>query len=238
MRKRVQAFGLLAALVAVGTHAATLQVSPIGLDLALPKSAGSVQITNRGSEPVNLQFRLFAWTETEGRETLSPTDKAVVGPPAATLAPGQTYTVRVLRIAKAMPAQEETYRLLVDELPKPIDPRSVPAGLRIVTRTSLPVFFSPPRVIPTIEWKASCDAGVVTISARNTGRRHSRITDLALATVGKPTVSAGNLNEYLLAGSTLSIKLPPVAGPCPTTATLSGVTDAGSFKEAVSLSRG
>jgi fimbrial chaperone protein len=55
------------------------------------------------------------------------------------VAPGTDYTVRIVRTAKGPVAGEESYRLLIDQLPEPKDRKANQVSL--VIRHSIPVFF-------------------------------------------------------------------------------------------------
>src|SRR4029079_18185549 len=100
----------------------------------------TLTLTNTGIKPINVQIRVFRWSQADGVETLQPTKDVVASPPATSLTPGTDYTIRVLRIAKAPVAGEEAYRIFVDELPSP-EPRN-PDTVRLVLRYSIPVFFA------------------------------------------------------------------------------------------------
>ncbi len=56
--------------------------------------------------------------------------------------PNTDYTVRIVRTSKEPVAQEESSRLLIDELPGPAT--GAPATVNIALRYSIPVFFTVP----------------------------------------------------------------------------------------------
>ena len=231
LRAAALTFAIATACAARDAGAATLQVSPVGLDIAAPGNAGSVRVTNRGTEALNLQLRLFQWAEDKGQETMTATEAVIVSPPAARLEPGQTYTVRVLRLSKAAPIREEAYRLLIDELPTPVDPRTASPGVRIVTRTSLPVFFSPAKAVPAVTWGITCEGSAIRVRGDNAGIRHAQVQAMTLTTDTGAAIASGPLNEYLLAGSMAIVTLPLGDAPCPARAMLAGVTNAGPFQQ-------
>ncbi|WP_397475464.1 hypothetical protein [Pusillimonas sp.] len=54
------------------SQAASLRISPIGLDLPATQRAASITLVNNGIEPVNLQLRVFSWSQTNDEDELVP----------------------------------------------------------------------------------------------------------------------------------------------------------------------
>lgn len=193
--------GLLAAF-ASPADAASLRISPIGLDIPAGEHAASMTLVNTGAEPVNLQLRVFRWTQANGEDVLDPSTDMLVSPPAATIAPGASYTVRVARTTAAPVAAEQSYRVFVDELPKPVDPGTIGQGVSMVLRTSLPVFVVDPKAFAQLSWKVWQDGDGLHAEASNSGLRHAKITGLTVKPEnGAAFVFGEGLNGYVLAGS-------------------------------------
>jgi P pilus assembly chaperone PapD len=78
------------------------------------------RLTLRNDEDteVTVQTRVLRWSQNAGKETLEPTPDVVASPPAVTLAPGADYVVRVVRVSKQPVHGEESYRVIVDQLPR------------------------------------------------------------------------------------------------------------------------
>ena len=99
-------------------EASSLRVAPILLDVSAPGAATTLNLRNEGDEKLHVQIRIFRWTgNTQAGPSLEPTGDVVVSPPAATLLPATEYVVRVVRVARQPVAGEESYRILVDEVP-------------------------------------------------------------------------------------------------------------------------
>lgn len=195
------ALGLLGAL-AEPANAASLRISPIGIDMASSEHAASMTLVNTGTDPVNLQLRIFKWTQVDGEEVLSPTTDMLVSPPATTIPPGASYTVRVARESNAFAQNELSYRLFIDELPKPVDPRTLGQGVSMVLRTSLPIFVVDPKAFAKLSWRVWQDADGLHAEATNIGRRHAKIIGLTVQPEGgAPLVFGAGLDGYVLAGS-------------------------------------
>ena len=100
-------------------QAASLQVAPVLVDVPAPGATSSLKLHNEGTKPLDAQVRIFKWTQVDGADSLTPTDDVAASPPLASLRPNTDYTVRIVRTSKEPVAKEESYRLLVDELPSP-----------------------------------------------------------------------------------------------------------------------
>ncbi|WP_049064712.1 fimbrial biogenesis chaperone, partial [Acinetobacter seifertii] len=75
-----------------------------------------------------------------GQDQLIPTDDIAISPPFLKLKPNDSYNLRVVRIKPEPISGEKTYRIILDELPKPIDSRKASQGVNVLLRSSLPVF--------------------------------------------------------------------------------------------------
>src|SRR5215472_2555055 len=65
--------------------AASLQVAPVLVEVAAPGAASTLKLRNEGSAPINVQIRVFRWSQTNGEEKLEPTGDVVASPPLAKL---------------------------------------------------------------------------------------------------------------------------------------------------------
>lgn len=182
--------------------AAALGVAPTGLDLPASQRTGTISLTNQASSALNIQVRLFQWTQVDGQDRLQPTRNVIASPPATRVPPGQTYTIRVARLAAMPVSREESYRLLIDELPSAEDEKTG-NGITMLLRTSLPVFFHAPGLQADVSWRVSLSDGLLQVEGRNLGQRHVKLVNLAVEGDGGTQVSFGHgLNGYLLPGST------------------------------------
>ena len=206
MRLSIAAILTAATLVATtnAVSAASLQVSPVSLEIPAPGSATTITLNNPGDAPIKSQIRVFKWSMVNGEERLEPTTAVIASPPMASLKPKTDYVVRIVRTDKSPVSIEETYRLVVDEIP---DRTNMPRNsIAMAFRYSVPVFFTSKMAAgPDLTWSTETVNGKTYISATNLGGRRVRVSDLSAAdSRGKPTMIAKGLAGYVLARSSKS----------------------------------
>ncbi len=204
-RKRLAALAALLCLATRTAHAAAqLEVSPVLLDVIAPSATGAVTLKNDDARPTTLQVRLFKWRQANGQESYEPTQDVVASPPIATLAPGATLTVRVIRAAETPVLAEESYRLVLDQLPEA--DRTGRAKVAMLLRQVLPVFFATAdRSGPQVVWSVGRGPKGYELRARNTGDQRLRIARVTLTGAGgAPVKLGGGLLGYVLGHADMS----------------------------------
>lgn len=235
MRSMLKGIGAIALLLlAPGlAQAASLRVAPTNIELIAPDSAAALTLRNEAKQPINVQMRVFRWTQQDGIERLEPTSDVVASPPATKLGPGANYLVRVVRVSKAPVASEESYRVIIDELP---DPSRKKAGtVSLVLRYSVPVFFrNAEAAAPNVSWSLSGKGRGLLLTARNTGQSRLRLSDLTLTQGGRKLGSRIGLVGYVLGGATMQW---PIAGKALSggAVSLSAQSDFGPFDAKVAI---
>lgn len=203
MRQFLSLAGLLgcALLAAAGADASALRVSPTSVSLVAPDAAAALALTNDSDRSVNVQIRVFRWTQPDGVEELAPTREVVASPPAVRLPPGGKTAVRLVRVARTPVVGEESYRIVIDEIPDPAQRRN--GSVAFVMRYSLPAFFVSPSAAPAaLEWSMGGDRGPAELVGVNRGERHVRLSDLSVTDGLGRTISLGEgLVGYVLGGS-------------------------------------
>ena len=197
-------FGLLAATAITAASAASsassLQVTPVNIEVPAPGAASKVTLNNLGTDSVNAQIRIFKWVQMNGQDELVATREVVASPPAVKLEPGKKSVIRIVRLNKTPAAAEETYRLVVDEVP--MRPKPGQAGVGFSVRYSIPVFFSKPGTDADLSWTASVSGGHLMLLAENIGGRRVRVAALKIVNAAGKTISVGEgLAGYVLGQS-------------------------------------
>lgn len=189
-------------------YATSLQVSPTSITLTPARNADALWLSNTGTAPVNVQLRVFRWTQAGGIESLDATEDLIASPPMQTIAAGARQLVRLIRPDRSPVAGETTYRVLVDELPSG-NPRQ---GLQLVLRYSVPVFVQPTDAAPEPALTATLTPaadGASALEVRNTGTGHAQVADLVMVEGSGPeTVLLPGLVGYVLPGQAMRWTLP------------------------------
>jgi fimbrial chaperone protein len=218
-------------------HAATLQIEPVLIDVAAPGAASTVSLRNDGTTPINVQIRVFRWSQVDGKENLEPTEDVVASPPAVTLAPNGNYVARIVRVTKRPISGEESYRVLIDQLPAPHQKRT--SAVNLLVRYSIPVFFgASERRDPAVAWTVAVSGNKVKVTARNDGDRRLRIAALNIRNSKGKTVSfSKGLVGYVLGKSTVAWTA-PAAGFAPNgSVSISALGDTGPVEAVASVGR-
>lgn len=200
-----------AAAMSVGSaFAASLEVAPTKLVIDGKSGSATLSLANRGTVPIIVQLEGFVWEQKDGKDVLTPTDSVLVSPPMARIPPGGKQTVRIMAKGDGQAGVERTFRLFASELPDPATNEA--RTIRVLLQFNVPVFVNTPVVAaPQLTWDAKAgDKGVV-LSARNSGRAHTKFTKvevitqsgrrLATSTQGVPYVLAGATRPFEVAGA-------------------------------------
>ncbi len=190
--------------------AAGLQISPISISIATDQKASEVWLRNSGTEVVHAQVRVYRWSQEDGEDVLSPEQALIASPPMVQIEPGQQQLVRLVRVgpAGAPSVNEQSYRLLIDELP--IKRSTAKAGLDFVFRYSVPVFISgtsPPKSV--LDWSVRQVGNEVWLRVKNSGSSHAQLANIEFTPQdGRTVMAMDGLAGYVLAGHFRDLLLP------------------------------
>ena len=200
---------VLFTVLATGTmaHGASLQISPVSISFQPGQNAAGIQLQNNGDAPLYGQVRVYAWDQRDGADVLTPTTTLVASPPVIEIAPNSTQTVRLVRRAGTPPGAEQTYRILIDELPRA---DSEQANIAIRLQYSVPAFVLPldGKAAPNLEWTAFQRAGNWHLRVRNGGALHAQIGATRVRVGERDVELSKGLLGYALPGRTREWQLP------------------------------
>ena len=149
VRRALVLFAALLGIGSVALAAGSFSVSPVRVDLRAGQTGGSIEVINNGSTEIQLTVERFAWRANASGDQLEPTADFVASPPLFDLRPGERQVVRILFVRPADPQRQLTYRIALQESPA----RLPVTGLATVLRVTLPVFVTPPRAVPSLQWR-------------------------------------------------------------------------------------
>lgn len=189
----------------VATASTGLRATPAWLTLTDTQASIQLTLGNTSDQPLLARVRLYRWLQANGQEQLLPTRDLVVSPPLIEVAPGTQQIVRVVRLQDTASTHEDSYRLIIDQLPRPDIP-----GHQNLLRYSTPVFASPAMPgAPLLRTRVVLQAGQPQLRIDNAGRSHARLADLAYRdSRGKRVAVAESLAGYVLPGQYRSWPLP------------------------------
>lgn len=205
---------LAALLSGTAAHGANLQISPVSISFQPGQNAAGIQLQNNGDTPLYGQVRVYAWDQRDGIDALTPTTQLVASPPIIEIAGKSAQTIRLVRRAgtpvgnpSAPGGGEQTYRILIDELPRG-DPQQGNVAIRL--QYSVPAFVLPSdtQAAPQLEWSTFQRAGAWHLRARNTGALHAQIGATSVTVGSRDVVLSKGLLGYALPGRTREWALP------------------------------
>ncbi len=126
--------------------ASSVLIWPIDPVLEADQQASALWLENRGTETASLQIRVFAWSQSGFDEQYQNQRDVIGSPPVARIEPGQKQLVRLTRTREVPPGQELAYRIIIDEIPSPLQVPAPPEGkntaaaIRFQMRYSVPLF--------------------------------------------------------------------------------------------------
>ncbi len=182
---------------------ASMQVSPTQIFVASERNAAGLTLINTGKATVYAQVRVFEWRQQDGEDQLLPSQAIVASPPMLQLAPNVQQLVRIVRNGQPPTTTERSYRILIDEVPVPLDTTdNTPAdGLQFRLRYSIPVFLTPPNHItiePILNTRLTKDNDSHFLHIRNEGNSHAQIADLSWQQGEQRINIAPGLSGYVL----------------------------------------
>lgn len=180
----------------------SVMIWPIDPKILSEDKASELWLENRGSATTLMQVRIFSWQQVEGREQYQTQQQIVASPPVVRIEAGQKQLVRLIKMTPPAAGQEAAYRVVLDEIPTPLQPGENQAGLRFQMRYSVPLFvygsgLSPDTHQPRLIWRMVNEGGQRWLEISNQGAIHARLSKASLN--GRSL--ADGLFGYVLANS-------------------------------------
>ena len=203
----------LVSLLSAPVYAASLQVSPISVSFSTQEKAKEIWLTNTSDQPIRAQTRVLSWVQSNAQEQLDPSRDLVASPSITEIKAGDRQLIRVLRINAKNTAVEQTYRLLIDELPSSVQ-STRQVGLQLLLQYSIPVFIQPAESIAAKNGLTSLDQVIFKYQQQqlivtNHNKSHIRLSELTYINPNGETIPLINgLVGYIHNGQTMKWSVP------------------------------
>lgn len=192
---------------------ASLNVSPVRVNLSDSHTKDVIQITNHEDSVKSYEVEVVAWSQTdERREVYSPTEDILAVPPLFSLNPGEEQLIRVGMLTDADANTERSYRMFITEIAPPEPEKIRSTGITMRLQIGIPVFVAPAAAATSsleyIDFLQIEDQ--LFVQFRNSGNTHIKVVEVHYAAPGSADKVVTPAVAYILAGQTgyLPVKLP------------------------------
>lgn len=199
---------LLGLLHSVGVAQGRLQAGPTLLEISPRSTTTHLTLRNTGNAPIAAQVRVYEWSQDGGKDVLVPSESLVVSPPITEITAGTEQIVRVIRFGPPADVGDQTYRIVIDELPWREDSGG---GVSLRMRYVLPLFV---RAANADAPALSCamDTVLAQLSCWNDGGQAAQLGASRLIDEhGRILVLSEGLLGYVLPGSRRHWRFPDVS---------------------------
>lgn len=185
-----------------------ISVSPVRIHLEPANPRGTVTVKTSGARMIPMEVRGFRWVQEHGEDKLIGDTGFIAAPPVFDLPAEGEQVLRVGLKSKSADPVEQTYRIMVTELP---DATLEASGVKMLMRMSLPVFVTPKGAVPKPILSAVRHSdGTVKVTLKNEGTAHIQLTGLSVVASGTENSAAERkLLDYVLAASEKSWVVTP-----------------------------
>ena len=164
----------LALVASAASAKGQLQAKATLIEVGVDSAAGRLTLANTGDAPLAAQVRVFAWSQQDGEDRLSPTTAIVLSPPIVKIPAGGEQVVRVVRQGPAPSGRDQTYRVIVDELPDKSKPNANSISFRM--RYVMPLFVRDAVAKPpTLACRIEHQGAAASLSCNNSGGRAAQL---------------------------------------------------------------
>jgi fimbrial chaperone protein len=188
------------AFTATPATAGTFSVSPVRIFMDARERATAVTITNEGDGPLVMQAEVFQWKQkADGTDDLVPTEDLVLAPPILRLAAGARQTVRLANLRPLAGAEQQSYRLIVREIPEALAPETG-VQIQVALAFSLPVFITPASAKRSLTCTAQrTNPTSVLAVCENQGQAYAQAASMTLTTPSGNTLVSSDIRAgYIL----------------------------------------
>ena len=207
----------MAMLGTAAAWAAEFSVTPVRIFMTPRDRAIAVTVVNEGNEELVMQSELYQWKQSAtGEDALTPTEDMVLSPPIVKLAPKARQVLRLARVGPAPSGKEQTFRMIVREVPEAKALADKEVKVQVALAFSLPIFVTPPGARRNIR----CDleraaAQTVRVSCLNNGTAYAQVRGLTLTAASGEALAQREVVGYILPDNKRSFELQSATAKIP-----------------------
>lgn len=204
---------LLAMSLPTPAQAGHFSVSPVRIYMGARERATAVTLTNEGDTELVMQADIYQWRQhSDGQDELVLSEDMILSSPIVKLAPRSRQVVRLALLRPRPQGKEETFRLIVRELPEAL-PSDDSVKLRIAMAFSMPVFVSPPGAKRELQCVVERDPGAgARAVCENQGTAYAQPVDFVLQGASGQALASSPNGGYVLPGIRRAFDLAVPAG--------------------------
>jgi len=209
---------LVLLLIPAQAFPAQWRVVPARVFLEREAKSSVITVVNEGDEKINLQVQAVEWSQdADGKDVYRETGDLIFFPRILQIGKGEQRLIRA-GIKMAVPANEKTYRLFIEEIPQPKKSTPDSTQLTVAIKFGVPFFVRPVKDELGGELaKSALAKGVYSVTVKNTGNAHFRITDVSIQgknAKGEETFASKLNGWYLLTGASRTYTAPIPQDKC------------------------
>lgn len=170
---------------------AAVTISPVIVNVS-PDGRAIVTVRNDRQREVLYQITVLQWQQIDGQDRYGLTQDFIASPPLFTLAPAASQVVRVgFRNPVRLPV-EQSYRLLLAEVPRPVDNMGERGRVQFAMQYAIPVFVASSQGAEPrhLVWQMHEEGGAVVVRADNLSSSHVILNMVGLTRQAGPTPPA------------------------------------------------
>lgn len=183
------------------SYAGPFSVSPVRVHMAARERATALTIANEGDTELVIQADIYQWKQKpDGQDDLQLSEDMILSPPILKLQPRSRQILRLARLSPAPLGEQQTYRLLVREIP---EARAVEGevSVQIAVGFSLPIFISPPGAKRDLLCTAERgETNSIRALCENQGNAYAQPVDFVLKSSDGTKLAALESGGYVLPG--------------------------------------
>ncbi|WWO99544.1 MAG: fimbria/pilus periplasmic chaperone [Candidatus Dasytiphilus stammeri] len=172
----------------------SILIWPLDPVIEADQNAAELWLENHNSNSILVQIRVFSWKQKNYENQLSEQQEIIVSPPMVEILPKNKQLIRLVKILTPPQYHQWSYRILIDEIPKTIEPTKNKIGLNFKMRYSIPLFIDGkniwtkpdyqhlnhlrPATHPILYYRIITKNGKKLLIIHNKGLVHAKVTDI------------------------------------------------------------